>query len=411
MESMTERFIRYCRMNTRSDENSTTIPSTPLQAEFAQMLTEELRIIGLADVQLHPESYFVTATLPSNTDKDVPAIGFISHYDTADYNADHIQPRIVRDYDGRDIVLNEELGIIMKAADFPKLAEYKGLTLVTTDGTTLLGADDKAGVSEILEAMIHLLNHPEILHGKIRIAFGPDEEVGLGADHFDTVDFGTDFAYTLDGADLGELEYECFNAAQANIRLHGVSVHPGTAKGLMINTSKLALEFDSQLPQDAVPEKTENYEGFFMLQDIRTTIDDGEMTYIIRDHDRTEFENKKAQIATIGKQMNEKYGRSVVEIEMHDQYYNMADIIRNDMQSVDLAVAAMKSIGIEPIVKPIRGGTDGSKISFMGIPTPNLFVGGDNFHGQYEVAIVEYMEKAVQLIVRICEMNGYGKTE
>ncbi|MHB8961892.1 MAG: peptidase T [Saccharofermentanales bacterium] len=411
METMTERFIRYCRMNTRSDENSTSIPSTQSQIEFAQMLADDIREIGLEDVHIDPESYFVTATLPSNTVKDVPAIGFIAHYDTADYNADHVQPRIVRIYDGGDIVLNEDRGIVMKAADFPKFAEYMGLTLVTTDGTTLLGADDKAGVSEILEAMLFLRNHPEIIHGKIRIAFGPDEEIGLGANHFNKEAFATKFAYTMDGASLGELEFECFNAAQANIRLRGVSVHPGSAKGLMINTSKLALEFDSQLPQDAVPEKTEKYEGFFMLQNIRTTIDEGEMTYIIRDHDRAEFENKKAQVAAIGALMNEKYGRSVVEIEMHDQYYNMADVIRGDMQSVDLAIAAMKSIGIEPIVKPIRGGTDGSKISFMGIPTPNLFVGGDNFHGQYEVAIVEYMEKAVELIVRICEMNGRGETE
>lgn len=408
METMTERFIRYCRINTRSDENSAEVPSTPSQTAFAGMLAGDLREIGLSDVTVCPDSGFVTAALPSNTDRDVPTVGWIAHCDTANFNAENIRPRILRDYDGGDIILNEEEGIVMRTADFPNLSGYRSLTLITTDGKTLLGADDKAGVAEIVEAMAFLINHPEIPHGRIRVAFGPDEEIGRGAERFDVEEFGADFAYTMDGSRLGELEYECFNAAHAAVRLHGVSVHPGTAKGIMINASKLAMEFDSLLPQDAVPEKTEHYEGFFMLENIKTSVDSGEMTYIIRDHDRGLFEEKKNRIRSAAEQMNRKYGRIVAEAEIRDQYYNMAEIIRKDMRPVDLAADAMRSLGIEPIIKPIRGGTDGSRISFMGLPTPNLFTGGDHYHGPYEIAVTEHMEMACRLIVRICEFAAGG---
>lgn len=401
MKQLTERFIRYAKIDTRSDASSSMIPTTQSQVEFAKMLVEDLKEIGLSDVLYNPENGFVTATLPSNTDKDVASIGFIAHIDTADFNSVNIQPRIVENYDGQDIILNKDLNITMSPTMFPNLKTLLGHDLIVTDGTTLLGADDKAGMAEIIEAAAFLINNPDIKHGKVRLAFGPDEEIGRGADNFDASGFDVEFAYTVDGSRLGELEYECFNAAQADITLKGVSVHPGTARDKMINTAKLAFEFDSQLPQDQVPEMTEGYEGFYLLHNVTTTIEDGEMIYIIRDHDRKLFEEKKQRLQDIAGGMNEKYGYEAVKVLIQDSYYNMADVIVKDMRPVDYAKKAMANLDITPIIQPIRGGTDGSKISFMGIPTPNLFTGGENYHGKYEFASIQVMEKAKQTIIEI----------
>ncbi len=359
----------------------------------------------MSDVFIHPKNGFVIGTLPANTDKEVPAIGFISHMDTADYNAENIKPRVIENYDGLDIVLNETEGIISRVKDFPNLVEYKGKTLIVTDGTTLLGGDDKAGIVEIIEAFRFLIQHPEVKHGTLMCAFGPDEEIGRGADLFDVSKFPVDFAYTMDGAREGELEYETFNAAGATVTLKGISVHPGSAKGLMINTSKVAMEFDSMLPQCAVPEKTEGYEGFFMLTDMTTTVDAGTMHYIIRDHDRTAFEEKKKMFLLAAKSINEKYDMDVVTVDMKDSYYNMYDVIKDHMECVELARAAMVKAGVTPVCTPIRGGTDGSKISFMGIPTPNIFVGVENLHGRHEFACLDVMKEAVEVILHICTVE------
>lgn len=406
MEQLKNRFIRYAKINTRSNEKSDTIPTTQSQVEFAKMLKQELIDLGLSEVQHNLDNGFVTATLPSNTDKDVPVIGFISHFDTADFNAENINPQVIEHYDGSDIVLNKEHDIVMKVSDFENLSNYVGHTLITTDGLTLLGADDKAGITEIIEAMIYLLAHPEIKHGEVRLAFGPDEEIGRGADHFDAKNFRATFAYTIDGGQLGELEYESFNAAQAVVHLQGVSVHPGTAKNKMVNAAKLAFEFDSHLPSDEVPEKTEGYEGFFLLHNMETTIDQGTLTYIIRDHDREKFEARKQLMHTIAETMNNKYGVQRVTLKMQDSYYNMGDVIKKDMTPVNLAQQAMENLGIKPLIHPIRGGTDGSKISFMGIPTPNIFTGGENFHGRYEFVSLNNMEKAKQTIIEIVKLNA-----
>jgi tripeptide aminopeptidase len=406
MQALIQRFKRYAKINTRSDETSATIPSTSSQVEFAGLLAQDLKEIGLSEVEHHYDNGFVTATLPKNIEGKVPVLGFIAHIDTADFNSDNIQPRIIENYDGMDITLNVEQNIVMSVAMFPDLKELKGDTLITTDGTTLLGADDKAGVAEIIEAMVYLLNHNEIKHGEVRIAFGPDEEIGQGADHFDAPGFRADFAYTMDGSGQNELEYESFNAAQAKIVLHGVSVHPGAAKDKMINAAKLAIEFDQMLPQADVPEKTEGYEGFFHLSDMKAEVDEGRMTYILRDHDRVKFEMRKATILENAKVMNKKFGYDCVTVTMVDQYYNMGEVISKDMRPVDLALKAMRNLGIDPVVKPIRGGTDGSKISFMGIPTPNLFTGGGNYHGRYEYASVMGMLKAKETIIEIIRLNA-----
>ena len=404
MEKLKERFIRYAKINTRSDESSHTIPSTPEQIEFGKMLAKELEELGLSEVEHNLENGFVTATLPSNLDYEVDTIGFIAHMDTADFNSVNIQPQLVSNYDGKDIVLNKDQDIVMKVSDFPNLKNYVGHTLITTDGTTLLGADDKAGLSEIIEAMIYFLENPEVKHGEVRLAFGPDEEIGRGANHFDAPNFRAKFAYTMDGGPLGELEYESFNAAQAKITLQGVSVHPGTAKGKMINASLLAMEYHSHLPEDEVPEKTEGYEGFYLLNNLSSTIDEAEMTYIIRDHDRSKFEARKEKILAIAKMMNEKYQVERVIVDMEDSYYNMGEVISKDMTSVNLAKEAMKNLGITPDISPIRGGTDGSKISFMGIPTPNIFTGGENYHGRYEFASLDNMLKAKEVIIEIIKL-------
>lgn len=402
--TMKERFFRYVKFETRSDENSQTIPSTETQLKFAEMLKKELEDIGLENVFIN-KACFVNATLPSNIDKKVPTIGFIAHMDTADFNAVGVNPQVIENYDGNDIVLNKEKNIIMKVDEFPNLKNYTSKTLVTTDGTTLLGADDKAGITEIVEAMKYLIEHPEIKHGTVKIAFGPDEEIGRGADYFNVDEFGADFAYTMDGGPLGELEYESFNAAQASFKIKGVSVHPGTAKGKMINASLVINEIINMFPKDEVPEKTEGYEGFFYLVEVKSTCEDGELIYIIRDHSKEKFENKKEFIRNIVKNINDKYGKEIVTVELKDQYYNMGEIIKDHMYVVDIAKDAMENLGIKPIIQPIRGGTDGSKISFMGLPTPNIFAGGENFHGKYEFVSWESMKSATDVIIEIIKLN------
>ena len=406
METLLERFIRYCKINTRSNEKSSTVPSSENQVIFAKMLAQELVDLGFDEVNYNPDNGFVSATIKSNVDHEVDTIGFIAHYDTADFNSENIQPRVIENYDGNPIVLNETTGLVSDPLMFPHLKELVGHTLIVTDGTTLLGADDKAGVAEIIEAMLILKKNPDLKHGEIRIAFGPDEEIGRGANLFDAPNFRAKFAYTLDGAKRGELEYESFNAAAAIVELHGVSVHPGTAKDKMINCAKLAMEFDALLPANEVPEHTEHYEGFFLLHDMETTIDHGKMTYIIRDHDKEKFLARKERMLKNANYLNEKYGAERFVVRMKDSYYNMREVIEKDMKPVELAKQAMVACDVEPIIQPIRGGTDGSKISFMGIPTPNLFTGGGNYHGPYEYASLDDMQKAVEVIVKLVQLNA-----
>ena len=406
METLLERFIRYCKINTRSNEKSSTVPSSENQVVFAKMLAQELVDLGFDEVNYNPDNGFVSATIKSNVDHEVDTIGFIAHYDTADFNSENIQPRVIENYDGNPIVLNETTGLVSDPLMFPHLKELVGHTLIVTDGTTLLGADDKAGVVEIIEAMLILKKNPDLKHGEIRIAFGPDEEIGRGANLFDAPNFRAKFAYTLDGAKRGELEYESFNAAAAIVELHGVSVHPGTAKDKMINCAKLAMEFDALLPANEVPEHTEHYEGFFLLHDMETTIDHGKMTYIIRDHDKEKFLARKERMLKNANYLNEKYGAERFVVRMKDSYYNMREVIEKDMKPVELAKQAMLACDVEPIIQPIRGGTDGSKISFMGIPTPNLFTGGGNYHGPYEYASLDDMQKAVEVIVKLVQLNA-----
>nr|WP_054673868.1 peptidase T [Veillonella denticariosi] len=408
MEPMIERFVRYTSINTRSNEDSTTIPSTQTQVDFAtNVLVPDLKAIGLNEVIYNRDNGFVIGTLNANTDEPAPpAIGFIAHMDTADYNAENIKPRIIENYDGNDICLNEEHQIFTRRADFPNLKNYIGKSLVVTDGLTLLGGDDKAGICEIMEALSYLVAHPEIKHGKIMCAFGPDEEIGTGADHFDVSQFPVDYAYTIDGESLGQLEYETFNAAGGTVILKGVSVHTGTAKGIMINCAKLAMQFDALLPGAAVPEHTAGRQGFFMLMSMETQVDTGKMNYIIRDHDKQLFETKKAFFIQAGQTLNDIYGREVCEVSVKDQYYNMYDIIKDNMECVNVAKAAMEKAGITPLCDPIRGGgTDGSKISFMGIPTPNIFTGVENLHGRHEFACIDDMKKAVEVIVNIVNID------
>lgn len=403
-ENLLNRFLTYVKIDTQSDAQSTTVPSTQKQVDFAKILMKDLEKIGLSEIEYTESNGFVTATLPANTDKEAPVIGFISHMDTADFNSENIDPQIIENYDGETIVLNEEEGIRLSPKDFPNLKNYIGQTLITTDGTTLLGSDDKSGIVEIISAMEHLLAHPEITHGKIRVAFGPDEEIGVGADRFDVDHFGADFAYTIDGGPVGELEYESFNAAGANVLIKGKNVHPGTAKDKMVNALKLAISFDQSLPENEVPEKTEGREGFYHLLGIRGTVEGAELAYIIRDHDREAFEAKKEQMTTVAEEINASFDEDRVKVIMNDQYYNMREVIEKDMRPVELADKAMKNLSIEPVIKPIRGGTDGSKISFMGLPTPNIFAGGENFHGRYEFVAVESMEKATDVLIEIAKL-------
>ena len=407
-ETLKDRFLRYVKFETRSDEKSETIPSTPTQLEFAKILAKELEEIGMENVYVN-DACFVNATLPGNVDKDVPVIGFIAHMDTADFNATNVNPKIVENYDGEDIVLNEAKDIVLSVEEFPNLKNYVGKTVITTDGTTLLGADDKAGIVEIVEAMKYLIEHPEIKHGTVKVAFGPDEEIGRGADNFNVEEFGADFAYTMDGGPVGELEYESFNAAGAVFKIKGKSVHPGTAKGKLINASLIAAEVVNSFPADEVPEKTEGYDGFYFLDKINANCEEAELSYILRDHDREKFEAKKKFAANVAKKINEKYGKELVSVEIKDQYYNMGEIIKDHMNVVEIAKKAMENLGIKPVIEPIRGGTDGSKISFMGLPTPNIFAGGENFHGKYEFVALESMILATDVIVEIVKLNGEGK--
>ena len=399
-----DRFIRYVKKETRSDEASTTVPSTPSQTEFLKDLVEELVALGFQDVRLNPKNSFVTATIPATTTKEVPIVGFISHVDTADFEARNVQPQFHENYDGEAIVLDKEGKFVLSPKDFPNLKNYVGKTLITTDGTTLLGADDKAGVSEIVTAGAYLLAHPEIEHGKIRVAFGPDEEIGRGADLFDVEEFGCDFAYTMDGGPVGELEYESFNAAQAEITIQGKNVHPGTAKDTMVNALEIARQFQNALPEFEVPEHTTGREGFYHLMYANGVVEEAKLVYIIRDHDRKLFEAKKAYLQLVADRLNASLDSNRISIDMKDQYYNMAEIIEKDFRAVEVAQKAMENLSITPIIEPIRGGTDGSKISFMGLPTPNIFAGGENFHGRYEFVAVESMEKARDVIIEIAKL-------
>lgn len=404
-ENLIPRFLRYVKTETRSDATSKTVPSTQSQVEFAQTLKEELADLGMSQVSYNEKNGFVTATLPSNCDKEVPTIGFIAHMDTADFNAVNVNPQFHENYNGEEIILSATENIRLAPNDFPNLKNYIGQTLITTDGTTLLGADDKAGIAEIMTAMEILLKDKTIKHGTIKVAFGPDEEIGIGADLFDVANFGADFAYTMDGGPVGELEYESFNAAQAEIKIQGKNVHPGTAKNTMVNALKLALKIDAALPQDEVPEKTDGREGFFHLVSMSGEVEEAQMTYIIRDHDHDKFIARKNQLQDIANKINEESGSERVNVTLFDQYYNMKDIIEKDLSIVNLAEKAMINLGIKPIIEPIRGGTDGSKLSFMGLPTPNIFAGGENFHGRYEFVAVESMRKATDVIVEIAKLN------
>lgn len=404
-EKLLARFLRYVKVNTRSDATSQTIPTTIGQVELAKIIEAELREIGLADIHYHSGNGFLTARLPENGAAAAPAIGFIAQLDTADFNAEGIDPQVFPNYDGNDVVLNEEQEITLKVTEFPHLKEYEGQTLITTDGTTLLGADDKAGIVEILGAIDYLLAHPDIIHGDIWIAFGPDEEIGRGADRFDVANFPAQFAYTVDSGRVGSFEYETFNAAQAVIEIEGTSVHPGTAYGMMVNAVKVGEQLDALLPADEVPEKTQGYEGFYLLNKFSGTIDRAELVYIIRDHDKERFEKRKEFLQDQVQQINAQLDRPRCTISIQDQYYNMKEIIEKDMRPVELAVKAMENLGIKPKIAPFRGGTDGSKISYLGLPTPNLFTGGENFHGQYEFITLEAMEQAAQTIVEIIKEN------
>lgn len=404
-ENLIPRFLRYVKTETRSDATSKTVPSTQSQVEFAQTLKEELADLGMSQVSYNEKNGFVTATLPSNCDKEVPTIGFIAHMDTADFNAVNVNPQFHENYNGEEIILSATEDIRLAPNDFPNLKKYIGQTLITTDGTTLLGADDKAGIAEIMTAMEILIKDKTIKHGTIKVAFGPDEEIGIGADLFDVANFGADFAYTMDGGPVGELEYESFNAAQAEIKIQGKNVHPGTAKNTMVNALKLALKIDAALPQDEVPEKTDGREGFFHLVSMSGEVEEAQITYIIRDHDHDKFIARKNQLQDIANKINEESGSERVKVTLFDQYYNMKDIIEKDLSIVDLAEKAMINLGIKPIIEPIRGGTDGSKLSFMGLPTPNIFAGGENFHGRYEFVAVESMRKATDVIVEIAKLN------
>lgn len=404
---ITERFLNYTKFDTQSAEDSQSVPSTPKQLVFAKYLKQELELEGLSDVELDEQGYLY-ATLRSNTKQDVPTIGFISHYDTSpDSSGAGIKAQIVHHYDGSDILLSE--GIVSSPKKFPELLHHVGEDLIVTDGTTLLGADDKAGIAEIVQAMCWLRDHPEVKHGDIRIAFNPDEEIGMGAQHFDVEKFGCDWAYTMDGGDVGELEFENFNAAAAKITIKGVSVHPGYAKDKMVNANAVAAELAMMLPQDERPETTEGYQGFFHLLGIQASVEQARMSYIIRDHDRDRFEDRKRLIQSCAEQLNAKYGEGTVVCEVRDQYYNMKEKIDPEMHVIDLVLHAMQACEVAPKVKPIRGGTDGAQLSFRGLPCPNIFAGGVNFHGPYEFVSIQVMEKAMQVIVKICQLVGEYK--
>lgn len=398
--NLLDRFLTYVKVNTRSDETSTTTPSTQSQVDFANnVLIPEMKRVGLENVYYLPNG-FAIGTLPANDPSFTRKIGFISHMDTADFNAENIQPQVIENYDGGVIPLGQS-GFNLDPADFASLHNYKGQTLITTDGTTLLGADDKSGIAEIMTAIEYLSAHPEIKHGEIRVGFGPDEEIGIGADKFDAEDFNVDFAYTVDGGPLGELQYETFSAAGAELTFQGRNVHPGTAKDQMVNALQLAIDFHNQLPEADRPEKTEGYQGFYHLMNLTGTVEEAHASYIVRDFETETFENRKAAMRTIADKINQELGSERVILTLKDQYYNMKQVIEKDMTPIHIAKAVMESLDIQPIIEPIRGGTDGSKISFMGIPTPNLFAGGENMHGRFEYVSLETMERAVDTIIGI----------
>lgn len=404
--TIVERFLKYVSFDTQSAEDSETTPSTEKQWILARYLKEELESIGLTEVEIDEHAY-VYATLPANTDKPLPTVGFIAHMDTSpDCSGKDVKPRIVKDYDGSDIVLDEAAGIVTSPKKFPELLDHVGEDIIVTDGHTLLGADDKAGIAEIVQAMVYLIAHPEIKHGRIRVGFNPDEEIGLGAHRFNVEKFGCDFAYTMDGGELGELEFENFNAASAKVEVTGVSVHPGYAKNKMVNAARVATEYASLMPAAETPERTAEYEGFYHLLGMNGNVEKASLTYIIRDHDRTRFEERKEYAAAVGELLNKKYGAGTVKVTLADQYYNMREKVEPVMHIIDTALDAMKDCGIQPRVRAIRGGTDGAQLSFKGLPCPNIFAGGLNFHGPHEFLPIPSLEKASMVVVKICERVG-----
>lgn len=406
MNNLLQRFTKYIKIDTESDPNSETTPSTSKQFNLAKILVEELKNLGLQDANVDEKCY-IMATLPSNIEQKVPTIGFIAHMDTSpDFSGKNVKPQIIKNYNGEDITLNENPKIILSTSDFPELKNYLGKTLITTDGTTLLGADDKAGIAEIMSALEFLKNNPEIKHGTIKVGFTPDEEIGRGADYFGVKKFNADFAYTIDGGPIGELEYENFNAAGAKITVLGRNVHPGTAKNQMINAQHIAMEFNSLLPSNQRPEHTEKYEGFFHLISFIGDVERTELQYIIRDHDKKLFEKKKKLMLQVADFLNNKYQREIIHTEIKDQYFNMKEKIEPVMHIVELVKKAMEQVDVNPNIKAIRGGTDGARLSFMGLPTPNIFGGGHNFHGRFEFIPLESMQKAVEVIVKIIELNA-----
>jgi len=402
--NLLERFLKYVSIHTTSDENTGLVPSTPQQMEFAKILAEELKAMGMQDVSLDKKGYLM-ATLPSNIDKDVPTVGFISHLDTSpDMSGKNVKPRIVENYDGNDIVLNEKENIVLSPKQFPELTMYRGQSLVVTNGLTLLGADDKAGIAEIMTAMDYFIKNPDVKHGKVRIAFNPDEEIGLGAHHFDVEKFGCQFAYTMDGGEIGELEYENFNAAGAKVTFYGTNVHPGYAKNKMVNSMKIATKFMATVPANESPEYTDGYEGFYHLTGIGGDVEKTTVSYIIRDHDRKKFEERKAHLQMLVDKINSEFGDNTATLEIKDQYYNMKEKVEPVKYIVDIASEAIRQAGVEPKVKPIRGGTDGAQLSFKGLPCPNIFAGGHNFHGKYEFVPIQSMEKATEVVKNIIKI-------
>lgn len=403
-DELIKRFTTYVKIDTQSNEDSQTCPSTPGQWDLLNLLVDELKEIGMEEVTIDENGY-VFATLPANTNKQVPTIGFLAHVDTAtDFTGKNVKPQIVENYDGGDVILNKELGIVLSPEAFPYLKNYKGQTLITTDGTTLLGADDKAGVAEIMTAMNYLIQHPEIKHGKVRVAFTPDEEIGRGPHKFNVDRFGAKYAYTMDGGPLGELQYESFNAAAAKITIKGNNIHPGSAKGKMVNSIKIGMELNQQLPVREAPEYTEGYEGFYHLLSFHGDVEKTELYYIIRDHDRQKFEAKKENLVKIVDQLRQKYGEDTIGLKLEDQYYNMREKIEPVKEVFENAKEAMERLDITPVIEPIRGGTDGSQLSYMGLPTPNIFAGGENMHGKYEFVSVETMMKATEVIIEIAKI-------
>ena len=403
-EELIKRFTTYVKIDTQSNEESDTTPSTPGQWDLLKLLEQELKEIGLDEVELDENGYLF-ATLPANTDKNVPTIGFLAHVDTAtDFTGKNVKPQIVENYDGGEIILNKEKNIVLSPEQFPSLNKYIGQTLITTDGTTLLGADDKAGVAEIMTAMDYLVQHPEIKHGTIRVAFTPDEEIGRGPHKFDVKRFNAKYAYTMDGGPLGELEYETFNAAAAKITIKGNNIHPGSAKNKMVNSLKIAMELNALLPAEEAPEHTEGYEGFYHLLQMNGDVEETKLYYIIRDHDRDKFEGKKQHLTNIVEELNEKYGQGTLTLDLNDQYYNMKEKIEENIEVFEYAKEALERLDIEPKITPVRGGTDGAQLSYMGLPTPNIFAGGENMHGKFEYVSVETMEKATQVIIEIAKI-------